>query len=64
MENEKVLDEALYSKIDPKVKQRFADYCLQAKLYRINSVDNQRKLIEVALSKYMDDNPLNNQEKS
>ncbi len=56
--NEHVMDEALYSKIDPVVKERFTTYCLRAKIMKIDSVNNQRKLIELALTQYMDANPL------
>ena len=56
--NEHVMDEALYSKIDPVVKDRFATYCLRAKILKIDAVNNQRKLIELALTIYMDENPL------
>jgi len=56
--NDNMLDEALYSKIDSIVKERFTSYCLKAKLMKIDSVNNQRKLIELALTKYMDENPI------
>lgn len=56
--NDHVLDEALYSKIDLVVKERFTNYCLRARLLKIDSVNNQRKLIELALTQYMDANPL------
>lgn len=56
--NDKALDEALYSKINPEVKEKFTTYCLKAKILKIDSVNNQRKLIELALTQYMDANPL------
>ena len=61
--NDKVLDEALYSKIDSNVRERFSNYCYKAKILKIDAVNNQRKLIEIALTQYMDANPLPDQTK-
>ncbi len=58
MELKEIKTEPLYANIDINIKDRATLYCTESKLAGVKETANLRSLIELALSDYMNRNPV------